>query len=272
VQLLPPVAHTRQVRETPRATLYELLIEAWPGVHTWAWLALPKDITPGQQRPLIVCQHGLDGLPEHCYETDTSTRAWQAYKAWALQLTEQRGYITLAPHNCYRGGDAFRSLQRLAQPLGLSLFSYFIPQHQALLNWAKTQSWCDAQHIAFYGLSYGGKSAMRIPALLPDYCLSICCGDFNEWVGKCCSTEWDLGSTFNYAEMAALIYPRPFMVERGHRDGVGTDSWVNYEYAKVRQFYDEQGLGHLTEIEHFNGPHTIHGQGSFDFLKKHLGR
>ena len=46
--------------------------------------------------------------------------------------------------------------------------------------------------------------------------------------------EWDLGHTFNYAEMAALIAPRPFMVERGHDDGVGIDEMVAYEYAKVR--------------------------------------
>ena len=45
--------------------------------------------------------------------------------------------------------------------------------------------------------------------------------------------EFDLGSTFNYAEMAGLIAPRPFMVERGHHDGVGPDEWVAYEYAKV---------------------------------------
>src|SRR5688500_19376586 len=35
---------------------------------------------------------------------------------------------------------------------------------------------------------------------------------------------------FNYAEMAYLIAPRPFMVERGHRDGVGVDEWVSYEF------------------------------------------
>ena len=82
--------------------------------------------------------------------------------------------------------------------------------------------------------------------------------------------EWDLGNTFNYAEMAALIAPRPFMVERGHRDGVGTDEWVAYEYAKVRRLYDQLGLGERTAIEFFNGGHTIHGQGTFDFLHRHL--
>jgi hypothetical protein len=82
--------------------------------------------------------------------------------------------------------------------------------------------------------------------------------------------EWNLGPTFNYAEMAALIAPRPFMVERGHNDGVGIDEWVAWEYAKVRRHYDYLGIGDRTEIEWFNGPHTIHGVGTYAFLQKHL--
>lgn len=127
---------------------------------------------------------------------------------------------------------------------------------------------------------------MRTPAVLTGYCLSICSGDFNEWVRKCASTdlglsyvfsgeyeiwEWNLGRTFNYGEMGALIAPRPFMVERGHRDGVGVDEWVNYEFAKIRQLYDQLQLGDRTTIEHFDGPHTIHGKGSFEFLHHWLG-
>ena len=33
------------------------------------------------------------------------------------------------------------------------------------------------------------ESAMRTPAVLTDYCLSICSGDFNEWIRKCVSTD-----------------------------------------------------------------------------------
>ena len=135
-------------------------------------------------------------------------------------------------------------------------------------------------------MSYGGKTAMRVPALVTDYCLSICSADFNEWVDKNASTrnprsysdrgeyeifEFDLGSTFNYAEMAALIAPRPFMVERGHHDGVADDWTVAHEYSKVRFLYAAQlGIPERTEIEWFVGPHTINGQKSFEFLHKHL--
>src|ERR1700748_1084213 len=127
---------------------------------------------------------------------------------------------------------------------------------------------------------------MRLPPLVTDYCLSICSADFNEWVWKNASTqssysyvwggeyeifEFDLGSTFNYAEMAALIAPRPFMVERGHFDGVAPDEAVAYEFAEVYRLYPAQLRFALRcRSEFFAGPHTINGQGTFDFLHQHL--
>jgi hypothetical protein len=162
-----------------------------------------------------------------------------------------------------------------------------LAQHERILDWLSQVPFVDPERIAFYGLSYGGKTAMRVPSLLERYCLSICSADFNEWVKKNVTTEstysylytgeyempeFDLGHTFNYAEMAALIAPRPFMVERGHHDGVAPDEWVAYEYAKVRRFYAGLGIPERTTIEFFNGPHTIHGVGTFDFLRTHLDR
>ena len=216
---------------------------------------------------------------------DPKSDAFRYYKGFAARLAE-RGFVVFAPHNPYRGEDNFRVLQRKANPLKLSLFSFIIAQHSRILDWLATLPFVDAKRIGFYGLSYGGKTAMRVPALLTGYCLSICSGDFNEWIRKnvvrglspaaTCSPastrcpSSNLGHTFNYAEMAALIAPRPFMVERGHDDGVGLDEWVAYEYAKVRRLYDQLGIGDRTAIEFFNGAHTINGVGTFDFLHKHL--
>jgi hypothetical protein len=63
---------------------------------------------------------------------------------------------------------------------------------------------------------------------------------------------------------------RSFMVERGHLDLVGRDQWVAHEYAKVRFLYAQLGLADRTEIEFFQGAHSINGQGTFAFLHKHL--
>ncbi len=81
---------------------------------------------------------------------------------------------------------------------------------------------------------------------------------------------WNLGHTFDYAEMAYLMIPRPFMVERGHLDLVGRDHWVAHEYAKVRWLYDQLGLGDRTAIAFFQGGHAMKAEDSFRFLRHHL--
>lgn len=278
--LLPFNARARLAYDTEKWTGYEVVLDVFPDVIAYGVLLLPKDLKPGEKRPVVVCQHGLEGRPQ-----DTITGNHPAYHDFAAKLAE-RGFITFAPQNPYLFRDRFRVLQRKANPLGKTLFSIITPQHQQIVNWLKTLPNVDGQRIGFYGLSYGGKTAMRVPALLTDYCLSICSADFNEWVWKNASTrspysyawmgeyeifEFDLGSTFNYAEMAALIAPRPFMVERGHFDGVAPDEMVAHEFAKVRHLYAARlKLPDRAAIEWFPGPHTINGQGTFEFLHKHL--
>lgn len=275
----------RLLQETDKWTSYEITLDVYaPDVFAWGILLIPKGIKAGEERPVVVCQHGLEGLPTDLLISDTNAQAYGYYKAFAAKLAE-RGYVTFAPHNYYRGEDKFRVLQRKANPIGLTLFSLITSQHRRIVEWLAQQSFVDPARIGFYGLSYGGKTAMRVPALVEGYALSICSADFNEWViknstvnypisylytGEYDMPEWDLGHTFNYAEMAALIAPRPFMVERGHYDGVSIDEWVDFEYAKVRRHFAEIGLPQNTVIEHFKGPHTIHGVGSFEFLDKHL--
>ncbi len=278
---LPPNVHTRKVYDTPKFDGYEVTIDLYQDVFSYGIILIPKGIKPGEHRAVVVCQHGLEGRVQDVADPTVDS---MYYHRFACQLAEQ-GYITFAPQNPYIGEDKFRLALRKAQPLKLTLFSFIVRQHERILEWLSELPYVDSKRIAFYGLSYGGKTAMRVPSLLPGYCLSICSGDYNEWIWKCASMhssysylllgepdmpEFDLANTFNYAEMSRLIFPRPFMVERGHDDGVAPDEWVAYEYAKTRHFYDKMGLGDRTEIEFFNGPHTIHGVGTFAFLHKHL--
>ncbi|MGH7226731.1 MAG: alpha/beta hydrolase family protein, partial [Gemmataceae bacterium] len=278
---LPMNPQTRPIYDEPKWRGYEVTLDLYPDVFAYGILLLPKDLKAGEKRPVVVCQHGLEGRPtDVCNPKERS----KYYNSFGAQLAD-RGYIVYAPQNPYIGRDKFRVLQRKANPLGLSLFSFIVRQHERTLDWLATLPNVDPKRMAFYGLSYGGKTAMRVPALLPRYCLSICSGDFNEWIRKNVSLdypssymfsneyempEFNLGHTFNYAEMAALIAPRPFMVERGHDDGVGIDEWIAYEYAKVRRLYSRLKIPERTEIEFFAGRHEIHGQGTFRFLQKHL--
>lgn len=276
-------AEAKQTYDTPKYKGYDVVIPVWDEIYAYGILLMPKDLKPGEKRPVVVCQHGLEGRPQDVV-TASDERTRGIYADFASALANQ-GFIVFAPQNPYIGQHAFRVLQRKANPQKLSLFSFIVGQHSRIIDWLETLPEVDKSRIGFYGLSYGGKTAMRVPAIETRYALSICSGDFNEWIWKNVSVdypftymftpeyempEFNLGQTFNYAEMAYLIAPRPFMVERGHRDGVGIDEWVNLEYAKVRRHFVNLGKGDLTEIEHFQGPHQIHGVGTYEFLRKHL--
>lgn len=279
---IDPNVRTRQVLDEPGFTGYEVMIDVFPDVIAGGILLLPKDLRDGEKRPVVVCQHGLEGVP-----MDTISKTVDGFKYYSAFTAElaNRGFITYAPQNPYRGGDRFRTLQRKSNPMKRSLFSYIIPQHQRTIDFLKTLPNVDPARIAFYGLSYGGKTAVRVPPMLADYCLSICSADYDEWVLKNATVydsysymftgeyeifEWNMGHFANYAELSYLMTPRPFMVERGHYDGVAPDEWVAWEYAKVRRHYDALGLGDKTEIEFFNGPHKINGVATYDFLHRHL--
>ncbi|HUV14661.1 MAG TPA: dienelactone hydrolase family protein, partial [Acidobacteriota bacterium] len=278
--ILPPSPRTRKIRETKKWIAYDVVLDVWPEVFAWGVLVVPKDISPGESRPVVVCQHGRDGVPRDTIDADKT-----AYNNFAGELAD-RGFVTFAPHNLYRGEDRYRWLDRKANSVKGTLFSFIIAQHGQILRWLETLPFVDGKRIAFYGLSYGGETAVRVPSILEKYCLSICSGDFNQWTRKVASTDqpfsfmrtiewempyWNLGNTFDYAEMAYLIVPRPFMVERGHLDLVSRDQWVAHEYAKVRWLYAQLGLSDRTEIEFFQGGHSINGEGTFEFLHKHLG-
>lgn len=277
--LLAANPRTRKVYDKERWTGYEVMLDVYSNFFTEGILLLPKDIRPGERRPVVVCQHGRGDTPASLIEGDDP-----AYNNVAARLAEQ-GFIVYAPQNPYVGEDQYRWLCRKANTLGKTLFSFIVSQHDQSIRWLRSLPMVDGSRIAFYGLSYGGETAMRAPAVLEGYCLSICSGDFGNWTHKVIDThyagsfmnsvEWEMpyfnmGNTFSYAELAYLIFPRPFMVERGHDDLVQPDEWVSYEYGKVNYFFSQFNLADKTEIEFFNGGHSMRCDGTFKFLHRYL--
>ena len=276
---VPLNPRTRKVAETDRWTAWDVVLDVWPDVFAWGVLVVPKNIPARERRPVVVVQHGRNGLPR-----ETIDRKVSSYNDFGAALAE-RGFVVFAPHNLYRGEDRYRWLSRKANNVRATLFSFILGQHDRILAWLDSLPFVDGGRMAFYGLSYGGETAVRIPPLLEKYALSICSGDFNQWTRKVAATDqpwsfmrtiewempyWNWGHTFDYAELAYLMVPRPFMIERGHLDLVGRDQWVSHEYGKVRFLYAQLGMADRTRAEFFQGAHSINGEGTFAFLHEHL--
>lgn len=279
---LPADPRTRLAYDDQEFLGYQVVIDVLPEVFLYGILLVPRDLKSGERRPVVVCQHGLEGRAESTVLGDATS-----YRDFAARLA-RRGFITFSPQHLYRGGDRFRTLQRKANPLGKSLFSVLVAQHRQLLDWLATLPFIDSQRIGFYGISYGGKSAMRIPAILEGYCLSICSSDFSDWIWRTASNrfeggylahaeyeifEFDLGNTFNYGEMAALICPRPFMVEEFHHSGLFAER-SRGEFARVELLYENLGIAEKTQITWFEAylPSLPYQEReTFEFLHRHLG-
>ena len=63
----PANPRSRKIYDKEKWTGYDVVLDVRPDVFAWGVLLLPKDLKPGERRPVVVCQHGLEGRP-----TDTT--------------------------------------------------------------------------------------------------------------------------------------------------------------------------------------------------------
>ncbi|MCL2742677.1 MAG: dienelactone hydrolase family protein [Planctomycetaceae bacterium] len=281
-EFLPLNVRSRQAYESDEMVGYEVVMDVYPGMFAYGLLFMPKNMKADEKYPMVVVQHGLDGRVE-----DQIEGGKPAYNGVLSRLT-RKGYITFAPQHLYVLGDKQRQTQRKAYPIKQTAFALMVSMNRQIVRFLATLPNADMERLGYYGLSYGGKSAMRIPPLVDEYKLVICSGDFNRWDVKMVSTfypytypytieyemyTFDMAEKFNYSDLAALIAPRPFFVERGNFDGVGWDEEVGYEAAKVQHLYRAQlDIPDRFEIEWFKGGHRINAVKSFEFLDRFLKR
>ncbi|MBL9198859.1 MAG: prolyl oligopeptidase family serine peptidase, partial [Opitutaceae bacterium] len=258
-----------------------------PGVEDWGLLLVPADLRPGERRPAIVCMHGASSDPADLIETEAvDRRAGTIYRSYAARLAA-RGFVVFAPampNNT--GGEPFRRLQRKASPLGLSIFSLVAASQGRAVAWLRALPFVDSARTAYYGMSYGGMAALRVPVMIGGFTAVVCSGHFTDAVRKMTSIdgrtssvvfnvvpemiEWNLAPRFGHAEMAALVAPRAFMVEHGTTDRVAPVEWVAAEFARVRGLYARLGVPERAAIHTFEGGHTVMGTEAFAFLHREL--
>lgn len=274
----------RTVAEGPNFSGISITIDALPGVVAQGILLKPNGLRNFERRPLVIVQHGLMARPDSLFGQPFESTDYRTYRNFAERLVSE-GFVVYLPQNPYNGD--FRSLQLLANPRGLSLFAFIEAQYRRSLDYLSTLNYIDPKRIVYYGLSYGGATALRVPVFDPRFKAIVCGGNFNEWIRKLIMPglsysyvhtqeyeiyEWNMANIASHAELAAIgsrlhPHPIPFLVERGHRDKVGTNEWVTYEFERLKAYVNDPKLRRLT---FFDGEHRTDGAVAIPFLKEYV--
>lgn len=269
-----PNVRRRKVFDRKEWTGHEVVMDVLPDVYGWGVLAVPKGIEDGEKRPLVVVQHGQLGTPSTPLKVDSYHRI--------MARLAKRGFVVFAPFNSYE----FQ--MRRANPLKASIYSVLIPQYKQMVGWLKTLDYVDDDRIAYYGKSWGGRTALYIPPFIKDFKAVVSSAYFNEGLRKVTAPnyatsylfhgspgslgvyQFNQGNTFGHAELAMLIAPRPFMVENGYYDAVAPDAWAGSEFAKVKRLYQLLGVKDRSVFGTHVGEHEVSASTVFPFLHKHL--
>lgn len=267
--------------------MYEVLLEAVPGVDTAGYLLLPKGKGPF---PAVVCQHGLLGRPEDVIGL-THKRSYYYRLAHILAEKEVAAFVPFM--NWGWGGMPGRDrLAKHAYALGMTPNRFETAQLAAVIDFLQARPEIRPERIGFYGLSYGGHASVWLGACEPRLAAVVTSGHFNDWHRKLTSTEviapfpaprsyicalegmdmftYNVLNELGHAEMTTLHAPRPYMVENGLRDGVAPAQWADEEFARVSAVFAHLGAEENAELTHFDGGHRIWGERTLLFLNKHL--
>ncbi len=267
-------------------TGYRLSVRLYEGVHAYGILLVPKGIQPGERRPVVFAEHGHRGTPEAALGVEPDPQG-AIYASFGMNLAK-RGYIVFAPmistqDSADRDRVALRSHLIGQLPLGIEVRKF-----GRVLDYLSTLPFVDKERFAFYGLSYGGYTALWTGAAEQRFKVVISSGHFNDWSVKTTDLtqgtsflfypknfdmfNFDLLTRFSHAEIAMLTAPRPFMIEVGDRDGVviAPRRFADLEMKRVEDLYAALGIPDQGKVARFNGPHRIDGTETFQFLDRWL--
>ncbi|MBM3736722.1 MAG: hypothetical protein FJW39_13150 [Acidobacteria bacterium] len=281
----PVEARSVQVYDEPTWTGYRLLVKVYDGVGAYGILCVPKGIRPGERRPVVFVQHGLAGKPEDSIGQAANARG--EYAQFGKKLVE-RGYIVFAPMIATQDNVERQRLNRRSQPVGMMPVGMDVVKFNRVLDYLESLPWVDKDRFAFYGLSYGGFTAIWTGPAVPRFKAVICSGHFNEWTAK--TTDFTMGTAyphyanvddqynfgmlngFDHSDLASLTAPRPFMIEMGDFDGVIIEPrWAaDREIDQVLDIYRRLAMPGKGRVARFNGPHKIDGAEAFPFLDEQL--
>ncbi len=262
---------------TQKYRAFRVTIDVAEGVDVFGHLLIPSGFKG--KRPAVICQHGFGGFPRLI--TGVGVTDDTPYHQYGRKLAE-KGYVVFAPTLMHiRPSEEVSKQMRQANAIGRMRLAMPIAKTNRVIDFLETLPSVDKDRIGYYGLSYGGYSAIWMTPLLDRVAVSIVSGNFNDWQSKITSDErntsylrhpdedmytWNCLNRFTHPELIAMMIPRPVAVEYGNKDGITTPKWTADAWKQTATIRDHLGQTDRIHLFEFDGPHEIHGVETFEFL------
>jgi len=258
------------------------------------YLLVPKKLK--KRTPVVLALHG------HGYGVKDIVGLWEDgserktvdgyHRDFACELAE-RGFIVAAPEiSCFgerqmRNAEQFRAVGLNAtcykvatytMMLGKSAAGLRVMDAMRIVDYLQSRKNVEADNIGVMGISGGGMHAFFSAAMDPRIRAAVISGYFCDWrhsilaMFHCtCNFVPGLLNLGELSDLAALIAPRPLLVEHGTRDDIFPIEHVKRTVAKAKQAWKVLGAERAFETDYFEGRHRINGPPAYEFLAKHLG-
>ncbi len=295
---IPLSARTRLAAETDKFRAYDVILNVLPGVEAYGQLLVPRnaDLAGHVRLSAMICQHGFDGSPRYVSGVGENLQANDHFYHRFGQRLAERGYVVFAPYltvpearhtdSLVHRADLVNPIVRLAAPLGMMRTSIEMAKLHRIVDFLQSLAFVNPDRIGYYGLSYGGYSAIWMPPLEPRLKLTIISAHFNDWQTMLTDTtrsgasywtlpdedfyNWRVLNRFVHTQMIAAMWPRPVCVEYGSEDQVTTAAWHERAWSEVSAFAESWDMRDKIVDDDFAGPHSIHGIGTFFFIDRWL--
>jgi len=266
------------VEETANFSIERLLYQTKKDLWATAYLVLPQGVT--LPAPAVLCPpgHGY-GMNQVLFERDR----YCVYKRYPLELAK-RGFICFVPEHIGFGervgttNDSSHIFYYLAlNLLGESMMGFFLWDLQRALDILMAMSEVDNKRIGCYGLSLGGELTLLLTAI-DDRIKCACISGFlssyaSSFLSQAhcgCGYVYGLVRDFEHVDIAALIAPRPLLIESGTKDPLFPIDEARKSFSHLRKIYSIMDAEDRLVQHIFEGEHEISGVAAFDWLNKWL--
>lgn len=268
------------IGEDAFASYRELKIPVLPGVYATGLYLRPKSADAQQKLPLVISAHGRGGMPSETADgklpglvKSRRDLAWDALK---------HGYAVWLPvyvHYDKNGSDFRDRLTARAWEAGTSVPAIEIAKTVKVLDVLLKRPDIDAGRVAMMGHSYGGFYTLYTTALDPRIRVAVVAAYFNDREAVLDSSEptgfldWrfpDSLTLWRDPSVAALVAPRPLLIEAGNQDQLFPIAGARRAAPEVGRVYERLGVADRFEFREFVGRHDFDGEAAMDFIDRHL--